>query len=205
MWVRIERHNFRSPPSIFGCWHNSCLTQCTEGFPWELSQKKFMIKELNFRRVTVGIWYTDKQWWQSAAMTLLMRSSRLARDRSLAFHPCIFRCSFSIKGSNAYAFHLLSCVGNPRYFPKELSTFVEKMDCIMVQWYSCVLGESIINDLFILMISPDAWQNSLMYWFRIWHYCWCTVVKKTTSLAKRRWLIGGAARDILTPRHEIRL
>jgi len=134
-------------------------------------------------------------------MTLSMRSRRPAGERSLALHPCIFLCTFSNRKWNAFVLDLPRCTGNPKYLPKEDSVFIVKMDLTMLQWCSWALGESIINDFCILMISPNARQNSLMVWCRCWHCCGWTAVKNIASSANNRWLIGGAVLDILTPRH----
>jgi len=143
-----------------------------------------MIKILSSRRVIARIWYVDSERWQSAAMTLLIRRRRPPGERSLAFHPCIFHCTFSTRGSNAWALDLSSCIGKPKYFLKEWLTFIMNMDCIILQWCSCALGESIMNDLCILMISPmldkTRWCIGL----------WCGIVVDTLLWKKKNSIIS---------------
>ena len=93
-------------------------------------------------------------------MTLFMRRCRSVRERSLVFHAYIFCYTFSTRGSNASALDLSRCTSKPKYFPKGVPYCHHEDGLQHGTVVLLCIGESIMNDLCMLMSLPDVTKNS---------------------------------------------
>ena len=119
-----------------------------------------MIEDTIFQRVLIGAWCTECVWWLGVPITLFVSSWWPAEDRNLVFQAWRFLRTFSIRKLNSCTLDVSKVTGNPRYFPRNKVTFILKISHSRVLCVSLALGEINVNNLTILITSPNALRIS---------------------------------------------